>query len=141
NRLADWQERLGKMPGGKVITALTGDMAADLKLLSDADLILATPTQWDVISRQWQRRKNVQNVQLFIADELHMLGGQEGYVYEVIVSRMHYIALQTENNMRIVGLSVPLANARDVGGWLGASKHTIYNFSPTTRPVRLEMDI
>jgi pre-mRNA-splicing helicase BRR2 len=141
NRLADWQERLGKIPGGKVITALTGDTTTDLKLLNDADLILATPTQWDVLSRQWQRRKNVQNVQLFIADELHMLGGQEGYIYEVIVSRMHYIALQTENNMRIVGLSVPLSNARDVGEWLGAGKHTIYNFSPTTRPVRLEMDI
>jgi pre-mRNA-splicing helicase BRR2 len=141
NQLADWQERLAKIPGGKVITALTGDTTTDLKLLNDADLILATPTQWDVLSRQWQRRKNVQNVQLFIADELHMLGGQEGYIYEVIVSRMHYIALQTEKNMRIIGLSVPLSNARDVGEWLGAGKHTIYNFSPTTRPVRLEMDI
>ena len=141
NRLADWQERLAKIPGGKVITKLTGDTTSDLKLLSEADLVLATPTQWDLLSRQWQRRKNVQNVQLFIADELHMLGGQEGYIYEVVVSRMHYIALQTDNNMRIVGLSVPLSNARDVGEWLGAGKHTIYNFSPTTRPVRLEMDI
>ena len=140
-RLADWEKRLGNLAGGKTIVKLTGETTADLKLLERADLVLATPTQWDVLSRQWQRRKNVQTVQLFIADELHMLGGYGGYVYEVVVSRMHYIALQTENDMRIVGLSVPLANARDIGEWIGANKHTIYNFSPHARPVPLELHI
>ncbi|KAL8950757.1 MAG: hypothetical protein Q9222_003231 [Ikaeria aurantiellina] len=140
-RLADWQGRLAKVAGGKQIVKLTGETTADLKILEKGDLILATPSQWDLLSRQWQRRKNVQTVQLFIADELHMLGGQGGFVYEIIVSRMHYIALQMENDMRIVGLSVSLSNARDVGEWLGASKHTIYNFSPHVRPVPLELHI
>ncbi|KAJ5157620.1 uncharacterized protein N7482_008720 [Penicillium canariense] len=140
-RLADWEKRLGSIAGGKTIVKLTGETTADLKLLEQADLVLATPVQWDVLSRQWQRRKNIQTVQLFIADELHMLGGLGGYVYEVIVSRMHYIALQTENEMRILGLSVPLSNARDIGEWIGANKHTIYNFSPHARPVPLELHI
>ncbi|OJJ46243.1 hypothetical protein ASPZODRAFT_16841 [Penicilliopsis zonata CBS 506.65] len=140
-RLADWEKRLGKLGGGKNIMKLTGETTADLKILEQSDLVLATPTQWDVLSRQWQRRKNVQTVQLFIADELHMLGGYGGYVYEVVVSRMHYIALQTENDMRIVGLSVPISNARDIGEWIGANKHTIYNFSPHARPVPLELHI
>ena len=140
-RLADWSERLSKVAGGKQIVKLTGETTADLKTLEKGDLILATPTQWDVLSRQWQRRKNVQTVQLFIADELHMLGGQGGFIYEIIVSRMHYVALQTESNMRIIGLSVSLSNARDIGEWLGATKHTIYNFSPHIRPVPLELHI
>ena len=140
-RLADWSERLGKVAGGKQIVKLTGETTADLKTLEKGDLILATPTQWDVLSRQWQRRKNVQSVQLFIADELHMLGGQGGFIYEIIVSRMHYVALQTESNMRIIGLSVSLSNARDIGEWIGATKHTIYNFSPHIRPVPLELHI
>ena len=140
-RLADWSERLSKVAGGKQIVKLTGETTADLKTLEKGDLILATPTQWDVLSRQWQRRKNVQTVQLFIADELHMLGGQGGFIYEIIVSRMHYVALQTESNMRIVGLSVSLSNARDIGEWIGATKHTIYNFSPHIRPVPLELHI
>ncbi|KAJ5677503.1 Helicase C-terminal [Penicillium maclennaniae] len=140
-RLADWEKRLGNLGGGKTIVKLTGETTADLKLLERADLVLATPVQWDVLSRQWQRRKNIQTVQLFIADELHMLGGFGGYVYEVVVSRMHYIALQTENEMRILGLSVPLSNARDIGEWIGANKHTIYNFSPHARPVPLELHI
>ena len=140
-RLADWQRRLAGLGGGKTLAKLTGETSADLKVLERSDVVLATPGQWDVLSRQWQRRKNVQTVRLFIADELHLLGGQGGHVYEVIVSRMHYIALQTENRMRIVGLSVPLANARDVGEWLGAGKHTIYNFSPHSRPVPLELHV
>ena len=140
-RLADWSKRLGSVAGGKQIVKLTGETTADLKLLERGDLILATPTQWDVLSRQWQRRKNVQTVQLFIADELHMLGGQGGFIYEIIVSRMHYVALQTENNMRLIGLSVSLSNARDIGEWLGATKHTIYNFSPHVRPVPLELHL
>jgi pre-mRNA-splicing helicase BRR2 len=140
-RFADWEKRFSSLDGGKTIVKLTGETTADLKLLEQADLVLATPAQWDVLSRQWQRRKNIQTVQLFIPDELHMLGGYGGYVYEVVVSRMHYIALQTENEMRIVGLSVPLSNARDIGEWIGANKHTIYNFSPHARPVPLELHL
>jgi len=141
HRLADWSKRLSTVAGGKQIVKLTGETTADLKVLEKGDLILATPAQWDVLSRQWQRRKNVQTVQLFIADELHMLGGQGGFIYEIIVSRMHYVALQTENNMRLVGLSVSLSNARDIGEWLGGTKHTIYNFSPHVRPVPLELHL
>ncbi|KAL6715877.1 Pre-mRNA-splicing helicase BRR2 [Lecanora helva] len=141
HRLADWSKRLGGIAGGKQIVKLTGETTADLKILERGDLILATPAQWDLLSRQWQRRKNVQTVQLFIADELHMLGGQGGFIYEIIVSRMHYVALQTENNMRLVGLSVSLSNARDIGEWLGATKHTIFNFSPHVRPVPLELHL
>lgn len=140
-RLADWQKRLSDASGGRRISKLTGELTADLRVLDQADLILATPMQWDVISRRWQRRKNVQAVELLIADELHMLGGQGGYVYEVVVSRMNFIALQMEKELRIVGLSVPLSNARDIGEWLGAKKHTIYNFSPHVRPVPLELHI
>ena len=140
-RFQDWQKRFSELRGGKDIVKLTGETTTDLKLLEAGDLILATPIQWDSLSRQWKRRKNVQTVELFIADELHLLGGHMGYIYEIIVSRMHYIRTQTELPMRIVGLSVSLSNARDVGEWIDAKKHDIYNFSPHVRPVPLELHI
>ncbi|KAK4997051.1 Pre-mRNA-splicing helicase BRR2 [Elasticomyces elasticus] len=140
-RLKDWQARLGDVAGGKRIVKLTGDPTTDLKLLEKGDLILATPSQWDVMSRQWQRRKTVQSVRLLIADDLHFLGGQGGYTYETIVSRTQATTVQLENGLRIVGLSVSLSNARDVGEWIGASKHTIFNFSPHIRPIPLELHI
>ena len=140
-RHADWSKRFSSLGGGKNIVKLSGDITTDLKILESGDLVLATPPQWDVLSRQWQRRKNIQTAKVFIADELHMLGGQGGFTYEIIVSRMHYISLQTENGMRIIGLSVPLSNARDLGEWIGATKHTIYNFSPHVRSTPIDLHI
>ncbi|KIV90119.1 hypothetical protein PV10_07460 [Exophiala mesophila] len=140
-RHADWNSRFGELGGERTISTLTGELTADLRILERSDLVLATPSQWDVLSRQWQRRKNVQAVELFIADELHMIGGENGSIYESVVSRMQYIHIQLENKLRIIGLSVPLSNARDVGEWIGANKHTIYNFSPMVRPVGLELHI
>jgi pre-mRNA-splicing helicase BRR2 len=142
NQFKNWNARLSGLGGGKDVVKLTGETTADLRLLEKGDLILATPSQWDSISRQWQRRKNVQSVTLLIADGLHMLGGAGGHVYEIVVSRMQTMAAQLENSkMRIVGLSVSLANARDIGEWIGASKHTIFNFGPGVRAVPLELKI
>ncbi|RFU32041.1 hypothetical protein B7463_g4318, partial [Scytalidium lignicola] len=140
-RCEDWKKKFSGLRGGKEVVKLTGETTADLKLLERGDLILATPSQWDVLSRQWQRRKNIQTIQVFIADELHMLGGQSGFVYEIIVSRMHFIRSQTQLPLRIIGLSVSLSNARDIGEWIDAKKHNIYNFSPHSRPVPLELHL
>jgi pre-mRNA-splicing helicase BRR2 len=140
-RHRDWEARFGGFRGGKTIAKLTGEVAVDLKLLEGADLVLATPLQWDVLSRQWKRRKNVQTVSLFIADEVHMIGDHGGGVYEIVVARMHYMRTQTELPLRIVALSVPMANARDVGEWINAGKHDIYNFAPSVRPVPMELHV
>ncbi|KAK0838657.1 Pre-mRNA-splicing helicase BRR2 [Friedmanniomyces endolithicus] len=140
-RYKAWQTRLAGLAGGKEIVKLTGETTADLKLLERGELIVATPTQWDMMSRQWQRRKNVQDVKLIIADDLHMLGGHGGYTYEAVVSRSQAIAAQLENGLRVVGLSVSLANARDMGEWIGASKHNVYNFSPNVRPIPLNLHL
>lgn len=80
-------------------------------------------------------------VSLFVVDELHLIGGEGGPVLEVIVSRMRYIGSQTENQIRIVALSTSLANAKDLGEWIGASSHGLFNFPPGVRPVPLEIHI
>jgi pre-mRNA-splicing helicase BRR2 len=80
-------------------------------------------------------------VSLFVVDELHLIGGEGGPVLEVIVSRMRYISSQTENQIRIVALSTSLANAKDLGEWIGASSHGLFNFPPGVRPVPLEIHI
>ncbi|KAI9277671.1 Sec63 Brl domain-containing protein [Umbelopsis sp. AD052] len=140
-RLAEWNKKFSRVAGGKNIVSLTGETSADLKLLERGDVIIATPVQWDVISRRWKQRKNVQNIALFIADEVHLIGGDLGPTYEVILSRMRYIAAQTKNPIRIVALGTSLANARDVGEWLGATSHSVFNFHPSVRPVPLEINI
>ncbi|KAI8147636.1 Sec63 Brl domain-containing protein [Fennellomyces sp. T-0311] len=141
-RVAQWQKKFGQVSGGKQVVALTGETSADLKLLERGDVICCTPTQWDLISRRWKQRKNVQNIGLFIADEMHVIGDAlVGPTYEVIVSRMRFIASQTQKAIRVVALSTSVANARDLGEWLGATSHSVFNFHPSVRPVPLEIHI
>jgi pre-mRNA-splicing helicase BRR2 len=127
--------------GGKEIVCLTGETAADLKLLELGDVIFTTPDQWDSLSRRWKQRKNVQSVELFLADDIHLLGSEIGPTLEVVVSRMRYISVQTGSPIRIVAAGASLANARDLGEWLGCTPSNIFNFHPSARPIPLEIHI
>lgn len=59
-----------------------------------------------------------------------MLLYEEGICFtQVITSRMRQISNHNkEQPIRIVGLSTSLANAKDVGDWIGASAHGLFNF-------------
>jgi len=48
---------------------------------------------------------------------------------------------QTEKPVRILALSTSLANARDIGLWIGASSTSLFNFHPNVRPVPLEIRV
>jgi pre-mRNA-splicing helicase BRR2 len=52
---------------------------------------------------------------------------------QVITSRMRYISSQRETPIRIVGLATSLANAKDLGEWIGATSHGLFNFPPGAR--------
>ncbi|KAL7610342.1 hypothetical protein Lser_V15G09871 [Lactuca serriola] len=138
-RYNEWKKKFGDGLGLRVCE-LTGETATDLKLLEKGQVIISTPDRWDALSRRWKQRKHIQQVSLFIVDELHLIGGQGGPVLEVIVSRMRYIASQG-HNIRIVALSTSLANAKDLGEWIGATSHGLFNFPPGVRPVPLEIHI
>ncbi|ODQ66264.1 Sec63-domain-containing protein [Nadsonia fulvescens var. elongata DSM 6958] len=135
----NWNKRLSSLQGGKSINKLTGDLTSDLKILDKSHLVLATPNQWDVISRRWQKRRTVQSVGLFIADDMHMIGGFNGAVYEVTIARMRLMSHQLESPLRIIGLSVPLADGKITGEWIGANKKSIFNFAPQERQTPLEI--
>ncbi|EJW70328.1 hypothetical protein WUBG_18766 [Wuchereria bancrofti] len=54
---------------------------------------------------------------------------------------MRYMSSQLDSTVRIVALSSSLANARDVGQWLGCSSQATFNFAPNCRPLSLELFI
>ncbi|XP_052757266.1 putative U5 small nuclear ribonucleoprotein 200 kDa helicase [Galleria mellonella] len=137
---ADWYHKFGTRFNLKVVQ-LTGETATDHKLLNKGQIIITTADKWDVLSRRWKVRKSVQSVSLFIVDALQLLGGEEGPVLEVVCSRMRYIASQIGRPIRIVALSLPLADARDVAQWLGCNANATFNFHPSVRPLPLELHI
>ena len=93
-------------------------MTPDIQAISSASIIVTTPEKWDSISRSWQTRNYVRKVVLIVIDEIHLLGEDRGPVLEVIVSRTNFITSQTQQSIRIVGLSTALANAQDLANWL-----------------------
>jgi pre-mRNA-splicing helicase BRR2 len=132
----DWNKRFGQVNGGVSLAKASGDLSADLAALAESDILLATPDQWDLVGRKWRKKKQgkfVQRVELVVADEVQMVGGLNGAVYEQVLSRMRLMAAQLEADMRVVALSVPLANGRDIAEWLGAKGQAIFNFSPNER--------
>ena len=138
-RVQDWRKRLTRQMGLKLVE-LTGDNTPDTRTIRDADIIITTPEKWDGISRSWQTRGYVRQVGLVIIDEIHLLGGDRGPILEIIVSRMNYIASQSEGSVRLVGMSTACANAMDLGNWLGV-KEGLFNFRHSVRPVPLEIFI
>ena len=141
----NWDERFGAILNFGQVLKLTGETAPDLRSLADAKIIVCTAKQWDALSRRWRQRKAVQAVSLFIVDELHFLGGDSGPIMEVVISRMRYISSQKQQSgkdsdrLRIIGLSASIANAREVGEWMGVSSKSLFNFSPKIRPLPLEI--
>jgi pre-mRNA-splicing helicase BRR2 len=131
-----------------------------IHFLARSDLLITIPEHWDCLSRRWNKRKAIQNIKLYIFDEIHLIGYDEGPTLEVVVSRVRYIAQQLllqwqadqkssgqvpdKKNApftRIVALSTSLANAKDIGEWIGATPQSLFNFHPNVRPVPLEIQI
>ena len=138
-RVQDWRKRLTRQMGLKLVE-LTGDNTPDTRTIRDADIIITTPEKWDGVSRSWQTRGYVRQVSLVIIDEIHLLGGDRGPILEIIVSRMNYIASQSKDSVRLVGMSTACANATDLGNWLGV-KEGLFNFRHSVRPVPLQIFI
>ena len=41
-------------------------------------MIISTPEHWDMLSRRWKHQRHIQEVSLFIIDELHLIGQDIG---------------------------------------------------------------
>ena len=139
-KLLDWKEKFEHQLHHRVIE-LTGDSAPELGQIQKADIIVTTPEKWDGVSRQWEQREYVQKVGVIIIDEIHLLGADRGPIIEVIVSRLRFIAQKQNRHIRVIGLSTALANASDLGDWLGIHGVGLYNFSHSVRPVQLQVHI
>ncbi|RHY34546.1 hypothetical protein DYB32_000856 [Aphanomyces invadans] len=138
---ANWTAKFGQdSVFGLDVVRLTGDATADVKAIQTSQVVVSTPEQWDVLSRRWKKRARIQHVQLFVLDQLHFVGGGEyGPTIEIIASRMRFISSQVKTPIRILGLGNSLANAKDVGDWLGVD--VCFNFHPNNRPLPLEIRV
>jgi hypothetical protein len=71
------------------------------------------------------------SLQLIAAWHLHAIDE----AYELAISRLR----QQHPRTRVVGVSYPLADARDMAAWLGAPAHHTYSFSPSANAEPVEL--
>ncbi|ETW04921.1 hypothetical protein, variant [Aphanomyces invadans] len=137
-RVKDWTRKFERTMGKKVVE-LTGDTTVEARVLKQASIIVTTPEKWDLVTRTIHATSFVHMVRLVLLDEVHLLGEDRGPVLEAIVSRMRML----RQAIRLVGLSTALANALDVGKWLGIADpaHGIFNFRASVRPIAMDVHI
>eukprot|EP01028_Stygiella_incarcerata_P000722 TRINITY_DN110_c0_g1_i1.p1 TRINITY_DN110_c0_g1~~TRINITY_DN110_c0_g1_i1.p1 ORF type:complete len:2139 (+),score=504.33 TRINITY_DN110_c0_g1_i1:433-6849(+) len=134
-----WSDRFGKL--GLSVVRLTGEGPLDVGLVEQSNVIVCTPREWDVVSRNWQRKAVFQEgIQLFIMDDLHMVGYEGGHTMEVVMSRMRSISPE-EAPIRFVSLAHSVAHFTDMAGWAGAVEDGVFNFHPSARPIPLEIQV
>jgi pre-mRNA-splicing helicase BRR2 len=119
---------------------LTGNTVTDLSSIDKSHIILTTAENWDNLSRRWRSRKVVQEIRMFVFDHIHMLK-ENSSAYEVICSRLRFMLAETEKKVRLIALSVSIANSSDVADWLGIQPDNVFNFHPKARPILLDTRI
>ncbi|KAI9295443.1 Sec63-domain-containing protein [Neoconidiobolus thromboides FSU 785] len=125
----------------KKVIELTGSLIHDFKAVNFNDIILTTPEDYNNLIKDKYKLKGFQQINLILLDQLHLLDQLNGHLIEIIISRIKYQNQQTQQNIRIIGLSSPLSNSIDFLKWLNIKNNNFFNFRPSVRPIPLELNI
>ncbi|KAJ1738110.1 DEIH-box ATPase, partial [Coemansia sp. RSA 1591] len=79
-------------------------------------------------------------VRLVIIDEVHLLHDTRGAVLEALVCRLLRTQEQTQERVRLVGLSATLPNYEDVATFLRAPRDHVFYFDGRYRPCPLQQE-
>ena len=126
-------------PYDLTVKELSGDQQLTKEQISQTQVIVTTPEKWDIITRKSGDRTYTQLVRLVIIDEVHLLHDSRGPVLESIVSRSIRQIEQTQELIRLVGLSATLPNYEDVALFLRVKPDKgLFFFDNSFRPVPLQ---
>ena len=107
---------------GVKVGELTGDHQLTKQQITETQIIVTTPEKWDVITRKSTDTSYTNLVRLVIIDEIHLLHDERGPVLESIIARTVRRMEQTNDYVRLVGLSATLPNYQDVATFLRVGK-------------------
>ncbi len=124
---------------GITVKELSGDQNLTKQQISETQIIVTTPEKWDVVTRRSGDRTFTQLVRLIIIDEVHLLHDDRGPVLEAVIARSNRQVEETQQMIRLVGLSATLPNYEDVAMLLRVEEGGIFHFGSAHRPVPLEL--
>ena len=119
-------EKMKKQDGSGVrVMISTGDYDSASEELKHGDVIILTNEKMDSVMRhgaEW-----MEDVGLFVADEVHLLGDKErGPTLEMMLTKIRVL----QNNAQLLALSATVTNADDIASWLDC-KLISMNWRPT----------
>jgi len=118
---------------------LTGDSQMTKHQISETQIIVTTPEKWDVITRKSTDTSYTNLVRLIIVDEIHLLHDERGPVLESVIARTIRRMEQTNEYVRLVGLSATLPNYQDVATFLRVDESKgLFYFDASYRPCGLQ---
>jgi pre-mRNA-splicing helicase BRR2 len=124
---------------GVKVGELTGDSQMTKQQIAETQIIVTTPEKWDVITRKSTDTSYTNLVRLIIIDEIHLLHDDRGPVLESIIARTIRRMEQTQEYVRLIGLSATLPNYQDVATFLRVDvKKGLFYFDASYRPCGLE---
>ena len=107
--------------------------------ISETQIIVTTPEKWDVITRKSTDTSYTNLVRLIIIDEIHLLHDERGPVLESVIARTIRRMEQTNEYVRLVGLSATLPNYQDVATFLRVDQSKgLFYFDASYRPCALQ---
>lgn len=137
--VGNFSSRLGVF--GIVVNELTGDRQLTKAQIAETQIIVTTPEKWDVITRKSTDTSYTNLVRLIIIDEIHLLHDERGPVIESIVARTIRRMEQTNDYVRLVGLSATLPNFKDVAQFLRVNPaQGLFHFDSSYRPCPLKQE-
>ena len=117
---------------------LTGDAEMTKQQIVETQVIVTTLEKWDVITRK-QTDTSYTNIVRLIIDEIHLLHDECGPIVESIIARTIQRMEQTNEYVRLVGLSATLPNYQDVALFLQVDeKKGLFYFDASYRPCALQ---
>jgi pre-mRNA-splicing helicase BRR2 len=137
--VGNFSSRLGVF--GITVNELTGDRQLTKAQIAETQIIVTTPEKWDVITRKSTDTSYTNLVRLIIIDEIHLLHDERGPVIESIVARTIRRMEQTNDYVRLVGLSATLPNYKDVAQFLRVNPAKgLFHFDGSYRPCPLKQE-
>ncbi len=124
---------------GVKVNELTGDNQLTKQQIAETQIIVTTPEKWDVITRKSTDMSYTNLVRLIIIDEIHLLHDERGPVLESVIARTIRRMEQTNDYVRLVGLSATLPNYQDVATFLRVNEEKgLFYFDSSYRPCGLQ---
>lgn len=146
------------------VVLLEGNHRIDARRVKDdkVNIVIGNPESWHVLTltrenpdinedkQMTEFQKLFNRFQLIIIDDIHLLFNDRNSVLEWVCSKIRYITkrngkINPDKRARIVALGSPMACAESIKSWLtferGAREPILFNYSPSIRPVKLNLII